>query len=952
MKRFFLSACHVAVISLLLSVIWPSHSNAAMPTIASLGQLRAEKLDVPGAMAVDGAGNLFVADARGGEVFKFDCYGRLRAVIDAQATGRGLAVSPDGSKLYVAGSHGVAVVSAGNGERLADLAGASFKLVGGIEVDGAGNLYVADVGVDEQSINVFSSTGQALAKFGGAGDVAGKFRQIGGMAFNSVGQLVVVDQSAVNNKVQVFNVDPVSFVATVVGTYLTTSSANFGVPGVVAPRGIAFDGQGRGYFVDFLNSQVRVVSSAMVYQGSYGQAGFGPGQLAYIDDVVIAASVDSATGKVSERLFISGDSGRVEIFGIDGGVSPVFVNHAPSVPVLQSPVAGSEVTVASPTLQFAAATDQDGDAVTYQITVQQGAAVVSRVSTSSTAIVLPAGLLVENAAYTWTVEAFDSEGAGSGAGTPANFVINAVNEPPAAPALMAPLKGETLAGDGVLAWQPSADPDPNDTLLGYQIEVAADAAFASPVLSARVSGTEIALADFAAYAELVDGGAYFWRAAAIDSDDLVSAPGTVGNFVYDTALLKVSANMPGASVYLGGNHGFAGRYVGTVPVELRDLAPGALSVVVERSGFESYVAQVTVTGADNAAVYATLIPAKQPAVFQLVGNVVSGRAGLDVGDAAVPFLVDFDSDGGLDLLSGSANGNVTLFSAMQMSKGQLSFQAGKGIGLPVMPGAVPFVADWDNDGRKDLLVGLSDGSVKLFLNTGLEVAPAFGAGQDLAVAGSVLNVGGKAAPVVVDLNADGAKDLVVGNAAGQVLAFLNQGTDAAAQLAAPVLLAQLSGAAVPASVDWDADGQRDLLVTANGQATLLRNDLAATGTFVAGAPLAVAGANAAFPLNVDGIKGKDLLVGLADGKLTYWAGNSTTLTAAALAGLLVKVDEIADLVAEAAPTLLGDVSKIRSQVEAASLGGAAKTADALVTRLPAGAARVAVAELIGMCKAK
>jgi hypothetical protein len=262
------------------------------------------------------------------------------------------------------------------------------------------------------------------------------------------------------------------------------------------------------------------------------------------------------------------------------------------------------------------------------------------------------------------------------------------------------------------------------------------------------------------------------------------------------------------------------------------------------------------------------------------------------------------------------------------------------------------VADWDDDGRKDLLIGSADGSVKLFLNIGQEAAPAFAAGQDLTVAGSALNVGGQAAPVVIDLDANGSKDLVVGNAAGQVLAFLNQGDDAAPQLAAPVLLAQLAGAAVPASVDWDADGRRDLLVTVNGESIPLCNDLGVTGTFVAAAPVPVAGAFAAFPLELNGSKGKDLLVGQGDGKLVLWAGNGTVLTTAALNGLLAKLDEVAALVAEDAPMLMRDVNRLRSQLEAGSLGGAGKTAETLALLLPAGPAHDAMLELGAMCRAK
>jgi hypothetical protein len=114
----------------------------------------------------------------------------------------------------------------------------------------------------------------------------------------------------------------------------------------------------------------------------------------------------------------------------------------------------------------------------------------------------------------------------------------------------------------------------------------------------------------------------------------------------------------------------------------------------------------------------------------------------------------------------------------------------------------------------------------------------------------------------------------------------------------------------------------------------------------------VSKACAVFPLELNGAKGKDLLVGQANGSLVVWAGNSNTLTATGLAGLLTKVDEVGVLVAESAPALSSEVSKLRTQVEAGSLKGASKTADTLAQLLPAGPVRDAMIELGDMCQTK
>ena len=54
--------------------------------------------------------------------------------------------------------------------------------------------------------------------------------------------------------------------------------------------------------------------------------------------------------------------------------------------------------------------------------------------------------------------------------------------------------------------------------------------------------------------------------------------------------------------------------------------------------------------------------------------------------------------------------------------------------LAVSSYSAPSVIDWNNDGKKDLLVGQFDkGYVWLFLNQGTDAQPAFGAGTNVYV---------------------------------------------------------------------------------------------------------------------------------------------------------------------------------------------------------------------------
>ena len=55
--------------------------------------------------------------------------------------------------------------------------------------------------------------------------------------------------------------------------------------------------------------------------------------------------------------------------------------------------------------------------------------------------------------------------------------------------------------------------------------------------------------------------------------------------------------------------------------------------------------------------------------------------------------------------------------------------------------SVPCVVDWNEDGKKDLLVGCFDyGNVFLFLNSGSNTAPVFTTGTMLQAGGSAISV--------------------------------------------------------------------------------------------------------------------------------------------------------------------------------------------------------------------
>src|SRR5262249_35319796 len=191
------------------------------------GLATAAKLNTPVGLALDGAGNLFIADAGNNRVRKVD----LRVGTITTAVGRGYGDSGDG--------------------------GASSEALlyfpTSVAFDRAGNLFIADTGnnrvrkvTSSGVITTFAGDGTAGFKGDGGAALMAQINAPGGLAFDSSGNLFIADQ--LNHRVR--RVSPTGVINTIAGAGAPGSGGEGGPAALAqlnAPAGVTADRSGNLY---------------------------------------------------------------------------------------------------------------------------------------------------------------------------------------------------------------------------------------------------------------------------------------------------------------------------------------------------------------------------------------------------------------------------------------------------------------------------------------------------------------------------------------------------------------------------------------------------------------------------------------------------------------------------------------------------------------------------------
>jgi NHL repeat len=224
-------------------------------------------------VAVDGSGNVYVADTLNWRIQRFDSSGNYVSQWGGFGNGPGKFEAP--SDVAVDSSGDVYVADSGNNRiQKFDSSNAyvtqwgSFGTANGqfnnpteVAVGPSGDVYVADS--FNNRIEKFDSSGTFLTAWGTLGTANGQFNSPEGVATDSSGDVYVADKF--NNRIEVFDAN---------GTFLKSWTNPF----VTGPVGIAVSSTGDVFVDDNHNNRVDVFDTSGNLLSKFGSTGTGNGQ--------------------------------------------------------------------------------------------------------------------------------------------------------------------------------------------------------------------------------------------------------------------------------------------------------------------------------------------------------------------------------------------------------------------------------------------------------------------------------------------------------------------------------------------------------------------------------------------------------------------------------------------------------------------------------------------------
>jgi|GEM_PF-1271032 len=282
-------------------------------------------------------------------------------------------------------------------------------------------------------------------------------------------------------------------------------------------------------------------------------------------------------------------------------------------------------------------------------------------------------------------------------------------------------------------------------------------------------------------------------------------------------------------------------------------------------------------------------------VFVEQDNLLNPLKGVNVNKYAAPVAGDLDGDGDEDILVGDGSGKIFYFGNEGSSFTKLTGNQKPFVSLYVEGGnATPAISDWDLDGDQDILVGNNRGKIEYFRNDEDSFTELTGdenpfdevqVGWYSVYESSYSDYSyyyvyhGYAFPTVIDFDGDGDEDLLVGDYYGQITYFRRENPF---DLIYGCLLVDeydntifIGGHAAPAGIDVDGDGWEDVLIGNEGGSIVYYHNDGDSFTFLSGSENPFKGVNVGgfskpTKIDADSDGDEDVLVGNSAGEIKYF----------------------------------------------------------------------------------